>query len=65
MTLFAQFVVTGNHLLIDVPGGGERGIDGLERPGYGATILGHPQALVWRDALSRFLPTSQPQAATA
>ena len=43
----------------------ERGADGIKRPSHGAAILGHPQALVCRDALRRVLPTRQPPAAAA
>jgi hypothetical protein len=60
----AIFVVTGHRSPTDAPGR-ERGADGIRRPSHGATILGHPQASVCHDALSRLLPTGQPQAAAA
>ena len=64
MTVLAQFIVIAHRLLVDVPDR-EHCVDGIERLSHGATILGHPLALVCRDALSRFLPTRQPQAAAA
>ena len=64
MTALAQFIVIAHHLLVDVPDR-DHCVDGIERLSDGGTILGHPLALVCRDALSRFLPTRQPQAAAA
>jgi hypothetical protein len=64
MILLGQFVLMRHHLLFDVPGRA-CGVDSIEHYSHEETILCHPQALVWRDPLSRFPATHQTQAAAA
>jgi hypothetical protein len=64
MTFAAQIIVIEHRAPIGVPGS-ERGVAGIKRRSHGAIILGQPQALVGRDAQSRFLSTRQSQAAAA
>jgi len=59
-----QLVVTADHVLIDVQGR-EWGVDGVERANHGTTTLGRAQALVLRNALSRFLAARLPGEAAA
>ena len=59
-----QLVAMHQHILLDVQGY-NKGVDGIERPTHGATILREAQALELRDALTRVVSPRQPDRAAA